>query len=253
MATQSQVIKQQIEIDGLKETIRHLENTKFNIQAFERIFELGLLETPLEHTVFTRDFYDTDWKKQQVTQHNGIPLLGWGAGSEYYEYIEVMTNQITAKFGVDLKDIKLTYSEDQASIIVSGIQSKYLGNSKLIPNWEMSEIRRVTLDSSKNLKNTQILNSVEAERKRNTFMQQKIKNYQERLSQGLETDFMDEAVINLAQNFIKLFLAPLEKEVKFDNNDNAGLPLLEFIEKEIRDKNLLLEKKNEELPQGAYN
>jgi hypothetical protein len=248
--TQGEAIKQQIIIDGLKDTIRHLENTMFNVQEFEKILDLGLIETNLENTKFTRNEFDMDWKEQNVTWNNGLPIVGWGAGGEYYEYIEVMSSKITAKFGVDLKNIKLSYSSgNQNIIIVSGIQAKYIGNSRFEPNWEISEIRKVEIDSSENKKRTQILNTLEAERKRNQFMQNTVKNYQNRLSQGLETNFMDDSVIKLAQNFIRLVLAPLGKEVKFENNNNEGYPLLEFIENEIKEKNKFLEDKSKELLQ----
>ena len=42
--------------------------------------------------------------------------------------------------------------------------------------------------------------------------------FQNRLSQGLESNFLDDAVVKLAQNFIKLTLAPLSREIVFDDN-----------------------------------
>lgn len=251
VARQSEVIKQQMIIDGLKDTIRHLENTMFNVQEFEKILELGLIETNLENTKFTRNKYNMNWtvrNEQDVAQNKGSSIVS--TGREYYEYIEVMSNKLTAKFGVDLKNIKLSYSDNNQNIInVSGIQAKYLGNSRFEPNWEICEIRKVALNSKREKKSTQILNTKEAEHKCNQFMQNTVKDYQNKLSQGLETKFMDESVKKLAQNFIRLVLAPLGKEVRFDNSNNEGYPLSEFIENEIKEKNNLLENKKKDLPQ----
>jgi hypothetical protein len=71
--------------------------------------------------------------------------------------------------------------------------------------------------------------------------------FQTRLKEGLELGFMNDAVVKLAENFIRVIFAPIYKEIKFDNNsERAGaLPLMEYLQKESEDsrrrKNELLE------------
>ena len=62
---------------------------------------------------------------------------------------------------------------------------------------------------------------------------------------------MNDAVLKLAENFIKLILSPLKKEIRFDSGlDGDTISLEEYIEtelKEIRAKRLELEDSNKTL------
>jgi len=54
----------------------------------------------------------------------------------------------------------------------------------------------------------------------------------------MEMAFMDNAIVQLAQNFIKIVLAPLYSNIVFDNAETPGaLPLLDYLTKEINENN----------------
>ena len=68
--------------------------------------------------------------------------------------------------------------------------------------------------------------------------------YAERLHEGLETNFMNQSIVKIAENFINLFLAPLQKEITFiDKERDDCVPLFEYLEKETQS----MEKKKREL------
>jgi hypothetical protein len=210
LGNQVTIARQNIVIEGLENTIRNLENTMFNVLGFEKILELGLLETNLKQPTITRKRFDEDYS-------DGL-VFKIGAGGEYYEYLEVMTHDVVAKFGIDLKSVRLSNSKQHSdTIVVSGITPKFLGTTKNDPNWEVQEIRRITLDGNKNMSKVDIMDSKRYQKLIIKFMREGQRLYQQRLNQGLETTFMDESVIKLAENFIKFVLAPLNKNVIFSD------------------------------------
>ncbi|AIN94391.1 hypothetical protein H0R90_11820 [Treponema putidum] len=231
--------KQSIEISGLEDSLRVLQNTQLNMQSFKEILELGLLEANLKQTTLYRK------------QLSGI-LTGMGLKADQYydEGLVILTHDIDAKFGVDLKKIKITVSKDFPNILwIKDIQPKFLGASKNKHVKEVAEIRRV--DIKNNIKTYNILNGQSEVKRANQYADLCEQEYQTRLSQGLETNFMNAAVLKLAENFIKLILSPLKKEIRFDSGLGGDTMSLEdYIEtelKEIRAKRLELEDSNKTL------
>jgi hypothetical protein len=241
LENQAVILKQNIVIEGLENTIRNLESTMFNVQGFEKILELGLLETNLKQPTIIRKRFNENYSDGMV--------FGIGAGGEYYEYLEVMTHDIVAKFGVDLKSMRLSNSKQHSdTIVVSGITAKFLGTTKNDPNWEVQEIRRIKLGGNKEPEKIDIMDSKQYQKLIIEHMQESQRIYQQRLNQGLETTFMDESVIKLAENFIKLVLAPLNKNIIFsDRERDDGILLLEYLDVEKQSINTMLENKKREL------
>lgn len=228
--------KQSIEISGLEDSLRVLQNTQLNMQSFKEILELGLLEANLKQTTLYRK------------QLSGISTgMGLKADQYYDEGLVILSHDIDAKFGVDLKKIKITVSKDFPNILwIKDIQPKFLGASKNKHVKEVAEIRRV--DIKNNIKTYNILNGQSEVKKANQYADLCEQEYQTRLSQGLETNFMNDAVLKLAENFIKLILSPLKKEIRFDSGrDGDTMSLEDYIEtelKEIQAKRLELEDSN---------
>jgi S-adenosylmethionine:tRNA-ribosyltransferase-isomerase (queuine synthetase) len=62
--------------------------------------------------------------------------------------------------------------------------------------------------------------------------------FQKKLSEGMEMAFMDNTIVQLAQNFIKIVLAPVYSNIVFNNVETPGaLPLLDYLAKEINENN----------------
>jgi hypothetical protein len=76
--------------EELENTIRNLESTMFNVQGFEKILELGLLETNLKQPTLVQKRFNKSFS-------DGL-VLKIGAGGGYYEYLEVRIRDIVAKF-----------------------------------------------------------------------------------------------------------------------------------------------------------
>jgi hypothetical protein len=222
--------KQSIEIEALNDNIKLLENSQLSMQSFEKILELALLQTNLKQTLV---------RKQSISG----PTIGLGINADYYydEVLIVLIHDINAKFGVDLNKVNIA-KLDTNTVVVSGIRPQFIGTSKNITTIPIKEIRRNNykrgeIASIAVQNNTQSINL--ADRYANTFETE----FQTKLSEGLELDFMDDAVVQLAQNFIKVMFAPLYKNIRFtDNEQSSALSLMEYLQKELNDNH---ERKNE--------
>jgi hypothetical protein len=232
----NKIREQERKIIELENTIRQIESTGFNLQQFQKILELGLIEATLKQTVLSKTIFDNT--------HRSI----FPGGYFDWEYLGVMTNNITAKFGVDLKLVRLWNSnEKEKTIMVSGISSKFIGTSEYSTTQDVSEVRKINLNGKNEVIDVQIDNSRSAKDVLLEYERKMQNSYQERLNKGLETDFMNETVEKLAENFIKMILAPLQKEIVFTHAINTdSLDLSEFIEREMADRTIELKKlKNE--------
>jgi hypothetical protein len=212
-------------IAELENTIRHLESTGFNLQEFKKILELGLIETTLKQTALTKNTFD-------YTHRGILPSSNYD-----WEYLGVLTSNLQASFGVDLNTIKL-YNSSADTVMVYGIKSKFLGTRNFTSTVEVSEVRKLMTNSNGHYSaDIQIDNSrpaIIALRKQENTMES---NYRNRLNQGLETGFMDDTVKKLAENFVKMILAPLDKNIVFTDYDSPdSLHLTIFLEQVKKEK-----------------
>ena len=218
---QNENLYKDYQIKSLDDEIDLLKNTQLSMNNLNRICEMALLETKLK---------STDVRKEMLNSDKGII-----ADRVENEVLVITTHDINAKFGVDLKQV-LVREGKKNQLIISGIKSKYIGSDKNISDVKVCEIREIKYKNGL-VSNKAILNDKENIQRASNYAQLYETEYQKRLSKGLESDFMDEAVEKLSQNFITVILAPLKKEISFDNTSYSdGIPILDYLNNEIEEK-----------------
>ena len=245
LENQITIAKQSIEMESLNDNIKLLENAQLSVQSFERILELALLQTNIQQTLV---------RKESINE----PVSGWGLRAQYYydEVLVVISHDIDVKFGVNLNDVKIS-KIDENTVVITGIRPTFIGTSRNITNTILKEIRRVNYRSGV-LSSVDIQNDNLARERADRYADTYENEFQQKLSEGIAFSFMDDAVIQLAQNFIKVMLAPLYRNIRFDNADRQdSLPLMAYLQKELKenqdrrtelaDDNFGLLLKNEEL------
>lgn len=211
------------ELSALEDRIRLLENSQISVQSFREIAEVALLETEINRTRV---------EKRQLSHTEAG--LGIRANSYYDEALIAIVYDLTVKYGVDMASIHI--KKDVANpqkVYVSGIKSKFIGiyqDEKYTP---VSEIRRVNLDEHGEIRSIHVQNSGAAVRRATQIAEDCDNDFKAKLSDGSAPGFMDEAVIKLAQNFIKVILAPIFTEIEFTKNINGGVPIQEFFQREL--------------------
>ena len=219
------IAKQSIEIEALNASNMLLERARLSMQSFQQIAELALTQANLSQTLV---------RKEPVT-----PIeTGWGLKADYYydEALVIIAHDINAKFGVDLKEIKIAKANDN-SVVVSGIRPKFIGANQNESKTLVKEIRRVDNKFGvpyrvriKDQRQDLVLADIKADQYELEF--------QKKLSEGMEMSFMDNVIVQLAQNFIKIVLSPIYSNIVFNNTEAPGaLPLLDFLTKEINENN----------------
>jgi len=219
------IAKQSIEIEALNASNMLLERARLSMQSFQQIAELALTQANLSQTLV---------RKEPIT-----PIeTGWGLLADYYydEALVIIVHDINAKFGVDLKEVKIAKAMNN-SVVVSGIRPKFIGANQNESKTLVKEIRRVDNKFGapyrvriKDQRQDAILADIKAEQYELEF--------QKKLSEGMEMSFMDNTIVQLAQNFIKIVLAPIYSNIVFNNAEAPGaLPLLDYLTKEINENN----------------
>lgn len=97
-----------------------LRNRKLNISEIKNILDLGLMEVK---TNFTRT-----WNEK--FNHNG----------KFVHFIGALQIDVTAKYGIDLKDMKIKFNQEKNEIIVANVNPKFLSFSDLDYKWKIAEI-----------------------------------------------------------------------------------------------------------------
>jgi len=217
------IAKQSIEIETLNRKNILLERARLQLQGFQQIAELALTQA--------------NYKYNLVRLEPTTPIeSGWNILAEYYqdEILVVSSYDINAKFGIDLKEVKAVKTGDN-SVTVSGIRPKFIGTNKWERNNMVKEIRRVDYKYGKRFR-TRILDARQNEILADIKEQQFDLEFNRRISEGLEMTFMDDVIIQLAQNFIKIVLAPVYDNIIFDKvNRPEALPLMEYLAKELKE------------------
>lgn len=218
---QNESLYKDIQIKNLDDEIDLLKSTQLSMNNLNKICEMALLETKLK---------STDVRKEILNSDKGII-----ADRVENEALVITTHDINAKFGVDLKQVLVREGENN-QLIISGIKSKYIGSDKNISDVKVCEIREIKYKNDL-ISNKSVLYDKANIQRANNYAQLYETEYQERLSDGLESNFLDEAVVKLSQNFISVILAPLKREISFENDSTEnGVPIFDYLNSEIEAK-----------------
>ena len=218
-----------IEIRELSENITLLESANLNVRSFNNIFEVALLQLDLNQTTVRKD------------RLNRIRRGFIRANYYFDEVLVVISHDIEANFGIDLNKIMVS-SVNQNSVVISGITPKYIGTSRNLPELSIAETRRVNqrynaageLETVSSVISNDIAGITLANNRAHSYANQ----FQDRLSQGIELGFMDDAVIQLAEHFLIYIFSPHFENIEFSSREMPGaIPFLEYFETETNSLN----------------
>ena len=251
-------LRQKLNIETLENEVTLLKNSQLQINNYKEIAEVNLLETNLKQTTVS---------KTQIGNVKDNNRGWWMFSDKYREYddvLVVLTHDIVAKFGFDINEVKIMDSEEMPNaILVSQIKPKFTGTTKNDATKVLTEVRHFELDDQKankeidtskfkswkdypsKYKHGSILFEREAEAMK--YADKVIKEFNKRLSQGLETEFLNKPLEELCKKFISSILLPLNKQIIFvkEAMPNA-LSIDEYFKTKIETKeNKIKEVKNE--------
>ena len=229
--------RQSIEIETLNESIKLLERTHLNIGNFQEIFQVALLQTNIRRTTINR-------QELEGTHRSG---LGFRADDYYDELLVIISHDVDAKFGIDLEAIRILKIDDN-SIVISGVTPIFIGAVGNNHDRHVAEVRRVNMKDNfgESIVDTIVINNDRtALRIAEDHAWDSIRQFQENLSNGNELGFMDSAVIQLSQNFLKYIFSPFYANIEFSiETMPEAVPFMEYFQTEantlINQRNMLL-------------
>ncbi len=216
------IAEQNIEIEALNEELVLLKNSQINAMQFQKIAELALLKTNIQQTKV---------HKEKISETSS----GLGIIASHYDdnLLLVSTHDIEAKFGVDIKQIRIKKVSGD-TIQVSGIKPIFVGSTKNKTSMPVKEIRRENYDSDGHLKSIDVKQDSVSLHLADQYADKYNEKYQESLNNMENFEFLNDAIISLAQNFIQIIFASLYKNIEFvPAMQMDALPLQEFIASQI--------------------
>lgn len=105
---------------SLKSENTELRNRKLNISDIKSVVDLGLMEV---NTNFTRV-----WNEPSEHEKKKIRFLG------------ALQVSIVAKYGLDMKDLRVKFDEEKNQLTVANINPKFLSFSDLNYDWKIAEV-----------------------------------------------------------------------------------------------------------------
>lgn len=134
---------------SLKEENTELRSRKLNLSEIKSVVDLGLMEV---NANFTRV-----WNSKSEYQGKQIRFLG------------ALQVSIVAKYGLDMKDLRVKFDPDKNELTVANIQPKFLSFSDLNYDWKIAEVLMysVPLIGEKNWQTTKDLEALNSEMKEN--------------------------------------------------------------------------------------
>lgn len=116
----SEIEQMKIENKSLRKDIDELSNRKLNITEIHDILDLGLIEV------------DTSFKR---TVNKSFRV-----DDKHVQFIGVLNVDFTAKYGVDIRDLKYKIDEERQEISIANADPRFLSFSKRNCVWEIAEI-----------------------------------------------------------------------------------------------------------------
>lgn len=195
---------------SLKEENTELRSRKLNISEIKSVVDLGLMEV---NTNFTRVWNDK-------SEHDGKQIRFLGA----------LQVSIDAKYGLDMKDLRVKFNEEKNELTVANIQPKFLSFSDLNYDWKIAEVLMysVPLVGEKHWQTTKDLEALNSEMK---------ENYRKRINEEVkngpaEMEWVLTPLKKQVASALELMLGANGRKIKIvEKFDDSFKALTEFSEK----------------------
>lgn len=239
---EEQLEAQQKEIKGLKarneelseqstyykRKIQLLENISSNMDTYKDVFKVCFRDYQQNATIKQRERFN----EEDYTNH----LKKWLdiSSKNYDEILSIMDCLVTYQRGVDLQNIRIAKVKED-TVVVSGIIPEYTIPPRFDYKEFFSELRHVRLDENGETKNVKIETDDESKRELSTRQNEYKTMFEDAFMNGNRQDDDAPEIIKRAQDFIKIILQPIYKNIEFDDSDVVGhnpVPFLDFLRSE---------------------
>jgi hypothetical protein len=181
--------------------IARLESMRINVEAFQPIIKLGLME--VETSV-------KDYQYQVLGDETPETWYRKGYRDVYMGVVEI---PLKAQLGIDLQKVRVWTGQDNR-LMVAGITMTTTTDTAEGAEWKLYEVRREFIKDEKC-----VSFEGEAHDTRTTqHSQEQEQQVRNRLKQGQDFKHFEVGLIRAAQQVLRVMLAPLGKEISFPSS-----------------------------------
>ncbi len=241
---QNAALKAEQELNSLKKEkndykrkVMLLENLSFNMVTYQDVLKMCFRDYRQEGIIKQREHFNEEDYSNPIKKFLELP------SKNYDEVLSIIDWFVTYQRGVDLKNIKIAKINED-TIIVSGIKPEFTTPPHFEYKDFCTEIRHVKLDKNGEQKQITIENGEKAHSVLNKKTAEYKKILEESFSKGEKPDEDALEIKTRAQEFIRIILQPIYKNVEFEEKAIASnsMPFLDFLAAETDAyKNLLAE------------
>jgi hypothetical protein len=180
--------------------IARLEAMRINIDAFQPILNLGLLEVETSLTDF-----------QQRVLREGEPGSWWRNGFRS-TYVGVVKIPVKAQLGVDLRKIRI-HETPENRLVVSGLTMTTIVDTAEGAQWLLDEVRTEFVKQAETVR----FKGTAHDRRAKEYSRQQEAQVRARLKQGLDFKVYETGLIRAAEQVLRVLLSPAGKELVFES------------------------------------
>ena len=214
--------KHRAEIEQLQAEIERHKRMRVDVNFYRPVLKLGMAELDIDAVDYKRQPILTD--RQSKWDPRGQPSK---------EYVGVIRHKFKSLFGVDL--MKLRFTEIELGVLqISGLQSEFQG---MIPEsgqqWEFAEVREDI--PQRGLFNARYSivsrHGVPGSNEYVDYVNEQERDFIGRVKNGLEFKHLDDHIVKMAKEFLRIIFSPLAQELEFVDTVNVrGRGFIEYLE-----------------------
>ncbi len=238
------VLKQELAAEkeknvSLQNEIAFLRHAQLSIQNLEQIMELNLLKTSLHQT----EVKDTWIGTQKLFENQGKTRTQYASVGK--NYLIILTHDLTAKYGINIKDLK-AYEDDAGQLVISGVKPIFTGMLGVQDNKQYAEV----INSFFSADGTLVEKYFSMEKKdlqaASDYAEWCVNEFHKKIEtmDGLDSNIYEQ-VSESAQNLLLVLLSPVNRKIIFsDTEDEKSVSLMEFLQRKIDEKEKMLSAEN---------
>ena len=217
--------KLEIEREKIQDEVERQRNRRVDVNSVQPALELGLAKLEIR---------GTDFIIKKIQEKASLMDIWRG---DKKDFVGAIQYKFSASFGVDLGKLRFT-DLPNGQLQISGIYSEFQGkkNDEFIT--ALAEIRHHrTKDqvlSNISGESIDILSSHQIKKGGTSdfvsHMEEHLKELQSRINQGMEFKHLDDYVVKMAKEVLRVMLMPIGKEITYaDTANEIGKPLLDYL------------------------
>jgi len=220
---------------SLQNEIDFLRHAQLSIQDLERIMELNLLKTTLHQT----EVKDTWIGTQKLYENRGDKRTQYASVGK--NYLVILTHDLTAKYGINMKDLK-AFEDESGRLVVSGVKPVFTGMTGVSDKKQYAEVVNSFFSADGTLVEKYFSMDKKDLQAASDYADWCVNEFHRKVEtmENLDSNVYEQ-VNDSAENLLTVLLSPTGKEIVFSQEEKeSAVPLMDYLQQKIDEKKKML-------------